>query len=956
MKKRYVLLILCVIVCAVFLPFGIVACGDERNSADKNYPPLVPPSEKVDLILFIGQSNMAGRGDSAAATKVQDGHAYEFRAISDPTKLYPLTEPFGVNENNPNSGVAEDKKTGSLVSAFCESYYGVTQTPVVAVSCSKGGEKISFFDTHTAAYDDAITRVRKAKNLLTADGQTDFELRNTYVVWLQGESDADAGTTAEIYTSTLDRIVKGFKRDIDAEQTFIIPIGGYNDKEYAVKTKYNTIRTSQILFAENNAEATVVSTQLFDLYSYGYMKDKFHYTQAGYEIVGKDAGANAGYFTVNGKKPHCDAFYNEGRQMARTGAWQAENGRVAIPASAALEQSEYASFTSNGAQNKTLYTWKYADGGLDGITQTPNAGTEWNINYAFSQAPQVHYTFEIEEPGRYYLYMLTSHADTGSNSVYAAVDDGELIMCSNTAYGNGKWMKDSGWYFDIAQAGRHTVSLYAREDGVTLNQIMLSKNADEQVTEGQPIAVSGRNEHIGNGAYIEVGGKLTIDLADALENSGYAYNSDGTSLSVAGEFKWERSAGYDGVQIMPNSGVQWSTGNIAPKLSYRAEFSTPGDYYVMMYTSYRDNGSDSIYVSVDDGELLGCLSYIATGVGKWLAHDTWKINIPYAGVHTVNIYAREDGAVLHKLRLSKEAAVSKDPISSPRLTSGSAYISTNDHVFSRVDGNNAVLPISADGRYNVYLSAVSSVGGAVTVTQNGKTETVFVPDGTKGWIKAFGLDSSAGEHFLDIAAPSGVTVKAVYAVRKDSDKTGIDTLFIGDSYTSKIAWRNFDRQMNEIGAESIGIGGTKVSLWQTYSADVAIYSPRNLVIHIGVNDIDGGIGGSDCGNSIVKLIQTYKKMFPNTKIFYVSICDNEMYAPGNPSGNPEKWSHYATSNGIVKQFAENADGVYFIDFAAEMKEKGPQMQSQFRDRLHLSDEGYELFSDAIKKAVLQADK
>lgn len=77
--------------------------------------------EDVDLVLFIGQSNMAGRGVASEATTVGEGHGFEFRAISDPTRLYPIEEPFGVNENNSESGVNENKKTGSMVSAICES-------------------------------------------------------------------------------------------------------------------------------------------------------------------------------------------------------------------------------------------------------------------------------------------------------------------------------------------------------------------------------------------------------------------------------------------------------------------------------------------------------------------------------------------------------------------------------------------------------------------------------------------------------------------------------------------------------------------------------------------------------------------------------------------------------------------------------------------------------------------
>ncbi|MBQ2494083.1 MAG: hypothetical protein II520_02475 [Bacilli bacterium] len=77
--------------------------------------------KEVDVFVFMGQSNMAGRGDKEKATHCPKGHGYEFRAVSDPSKLYDLEEPFGVNENDShiNDGT---KKTGSLVSSFCEAY------------------------------------------------------------------------------------------------------------------------------------------------------------------------------------------------------------------------------------------------------------------------------------------------------------------------------------------------------------------------------------------------------------------------------------------------------------------------------------------------------------------------------------------------------------------------------------------------------------------------------------------------------------------------------------------------------------------------------------------------------------------------------------------------------------------------------------------------------------------
>ena len=268
----------------------------------------------VDLVLFIGQSNMAGRGDSKKATVVKKGHAYEFRAISDPTKLYPLTEPFGVAENNSESGVTENKKTGSMVSAFCESYYEATGTPIVAVSCSKGGEKISFFDTATKVYADAVSRVNAAKEFLQSEydsGKKEFRVKHVYVVWLQGESDGDAGTSASVYKRSLQRIVQGFKKDIGCDQTFIIPIGTYNGNNDSLKAKYKVIRDAQIEFCAERNDTAMICSQLVDLHDNGFMKDQFHFTQEGYEIIGKDAGANMAYFTLNGTDPECKPYTKE---------------------------------------------------------------------------------------------------------------------------------------------------------------------------------------------------------------------------------------------------------------------------------------------------------------------------------------------------------------------------------------------------------------------------------------------------------------------------------------------------------------------------------------------------------------------------------------------------------------------------------------------------------------------
>ena len=79
--------------------------------------------------MFMGQSNMAGRGTAEQAPAVPDGTGYEYRAVTAPDCLFPLTEPFGKDENNITGVYEPGMKTGSMVSAFVNVYVEETKVP-----------------------------------------------------------------------------------------------------------------------------------------------------------------------------------------------------------------------------------------------------------------------------------------------------------------------------------------------------------------------------------------------------------------------------------------------------------------------------------------------------------------------------------------------------------------------------------------------------------------------------------------------------------------------------------------------------------------------------------------------------------------------------------------------------------------------------------------------------------
>ena len=99
----------------------------------------------MDLIIFMGQSNMSGAGgDASAAPKLTEGAGYEYRAVTDPDTLHVLEEPFGEKENR---GALDDtellERKGSLVTSFVNAYYEQTKVPVVAVSASRGSSSLN---------------------------------------------------------------------------------------------------------------------------------------------------------------------------------------------------------------------------------------------------------------------------------------------------------------------------------------------------------------------------------------------------------------------------------------------------------------------------------------------------------------------------------------------------------------------------------------------------------------------------------------------------------------------------------------------------------------------------------------------------------------------------------------------------------------------------------------------
>jgi hypothetical protein len=265
-------------------------------------------SRIVDLFIFMGQSNMSGRGDASLAPTVPEGWGYEYKAISRPGQLLHMTEPFGLNEDNSDSGVYDGigdngpKRKGSSVAALTIAYYKKTQVPVVGVSCSKGGTSTSFWKVGGKPLNDAIQRQLATERWLTENG---YIIRNNYMFWLQGES--DRGLTVEQYKANLTSIVKEMIKKTGVTHCMMLRVG--QPKSGTATTNNNPLK-AQTELCKQYKEFVMASTLTASFVDDGLMKDDWHYTQEGYNILGTDAGNNVAFFAINDIEPTMyDPYY-----------------------------------------------------------------------------------------------------------------------------------------------------------------------------------------------------------------------------------------------------------------------------------------------------------------------------------------------------------------------------------------------------------------------------------------------------------------------------------------------------------------------------------------------------------------------------------------------------------------------------------------------------------------------
>jgi lysophospholipase L1-like esterase len=172
-------------------------------------------------------------------------------------------------------------------------------------------------------------------------------------------------------------------------------------------------------------------------------------------------------------------------------------------------------------------------------------------------------------------------------------------------------------------------------------------------------------------------------------------------------------------------------------------------------------------------------------------------------------------------------------------------------------------------------------------------------------------------------------------------------LFTGSS--SIRLWGSLEEDMAPLRVLNRGFGGSHVDHVSHYAARIVHpYAPSAVVLYAGDNDLAEGTGktAESVFADFQRFVARVREKVPDAPIYFVSIKPSVLRF--------ERWPVMRDANARIRAFAEATEGVEYVDVATPMlRDSGEPRPELFAiDGLHLSEEGYALWTSVVKPALM----
>lgn len=173
-------------------------------------------------------------------------------------------------------------------------------------------------------------------------------------------------------------------------------------------------------------------------------------------------------------------------------------------------------------------------------------------------------------------------------------------------------------------------------------------------------------------------------------------------------------------------------------------------------------------------------------------------------------------------------------------------------------------------------------------------------------------------------------------------------LFIGSS--SIRFWSTLDRDMQPMVTIRHGFGGAKLADVEFYAEElVNAFAPRAVVVFAGTNDLSPGNTKPP-----EVLLDTYRGFvakvradLPSTQIYFIGITPTLL--------RWDVWDIIRDTNELIRGFCEEQTRLHYIETGPPLlgPDGEPNADNYRFDGLHLSERGYEIWTDIIRERLMK---
>ncbi|MGJ3242497.1 MAG: glycosyl hydrolase family 28-related protein [Opitutales bacterium] len=253
-----------------------------------------------------------------------------------------------------------------------------------------------------------------------------------------------------------------------------------------------------------------------------------------------------------------------------------------------------------------------------------------------------------------------------------------MFLFENGAGGGGIWDPNANPAYEVDESQFFIAGMASTNTSATPFDRIVREVRDGSVSElarsplpartsgGAGIVLPAFSGHDGQPDiyHYEVGGQVDI------EAERWSARADG--VNAAAGSAWDPFSDADaqaGVAMVaePDNGVDTGDATDGARLDFDVDFVTPGTYYVWVRLK-GSAGSGSVHVGLDGSLASGGGSGMGDDSGAWHwehwvdrgGNDGVTVNVPAAGIHTVNLWMREDGTEVDAIILTTDSNLNLD--------------------------------------------------------------------------------------------------------------------------------------------------------------------------------------------------------------------------------------------------------------------------------------------------------